>query len=175
MAVVTRFGSPQELDLVPAESGCDAEWTTAIEKLRSLYSLEEDWDGQGAVAPTPAVVDTAIRLAKQLQDDEKVCPLFAIAGVDGTVVFEWHLPAGFLQIEVMTPDCAEQRWVPKGASEAVVTHLRLRRRAIEVRPDHPTPRGSGEREHPPSAAGGHPKRRSPERRVKRGSQEVDTG
>jgi hypothetical protein len=93
------------------------------EKLESLRGLEEDWDGQGAVAPPAGVVDFALDLARRFQEEGKPHPDFAIAGVNGTVVFEWHLAEGFLQVEVTDPDRAERSWLKKGADVTEVSAL----------------------------------------------------
>src|SRR4051812_32505232 len=48
-------------------SGQTQTWTQLIDTLRALRDLEDDWDGQGAEAPHPALVDGAITLARQFQ------------------------------------------------------------------------------------------------------------
>jgi hypothetical protein len=42
-------------------------WHELIDDLLGLRHLEDDWDGQGAVAPQPALVDGAITLAQCFQ------------------------------------------------------------------------------------------------------------
>ena len=49
-----------------------------------------------------------------------------IAGVNGTVFFEWHGSEGYLEIEVTAPDRAEGRVVRKGSEEAEVFTLSRR-------------------------------------------------
>jgi hypothetical protein len=86
-------------------------WATRIDDLLRVRVLEDDWDGQGSPAPDPALVDGSIRLAVLLRDAGCTPPDFAIAGSGGTVLFEWHTPLGYLEIEVESPTVAESRFV----------------------------------------------------------------
>src|SRR4051794_1952575 len=79
-------------------------WSQVIDDLLALRNLENDWDGQGAEAPNPALVDGAITLAQSLRTEGRRPADFAVAGVNGTVVFEWHDSSGYLEIEVTAPD-----------------------------------------------------------------------
>jgi hypothetical protein len=123
MSVTTRFDCPPNLEFVPSELGDDADWPCVLEKLGMFRELADDWDGQGAVAPDAAVVASAIRLATQFHADGRPCPEFALAGVNGTVIFEWHLADGYLEVEVTAQDAAEQRWVAKGSDVVEVSQL----------------------------------------------------
>ena len=49
-----------------------------------------------------------------------------IAGVNGTVYFEWHTPLGYAEIEVTSPFDAEYRWVEKGSDVAKVVSISIR-------------------------------------------------
>src|SRR5688572_25066409 len=90
------------LDPLPAQT-----WGRLIDDLLALRRLEDDWDGQGAIAPPVALVDSAITLAQHLRAIGKPPADFAVAGVNGTVMFEWHHPASYVEIEVTAPDRAE--------------------------------------------------------------------
>jgi hypothetical protein len=85
------------------------------EELRALRHLEDDWDGQGAKVPPPDLVDGAIALALHFQANAMRPADFAAAGVNGTIIFEWHDAAHYLEIEVTAPGRAEGRAVQKGS------------------------------------------------------------
>ncbi|MGL4550481.1 MAG: hypothetical protein ACRC33_04785 [Gemmataceae bacterium] len=56
------------LDQTPA--GVDAgpaAWGEAIDELLRIRSLGDDWDGEGGLAPPPALVDGAIISARTLE------------------------------------------------------------------------------------------------------------
>ena len=84
-------------------------WQTVIDELREFRSLTDDWDGDGAIAPGVAVVDTALSKAIRLRHDYHSPPDRVIAGVNGTVIFEWFLINRLEQIEVFAPDEVEVR------------------------------------------------------------------
>jgi hypothetical protein len=90
-------------------------WSQVIDKLLALRGLEDDWDGQGAKAPPVALVDSAMTLAQHLRASNTRPADYVIAGVNGTVIFEWHGPAEYLEIEVVAPNQAEGRSVRKGS------------------------------------------------------------
>jgi hypothetical protein len=101
-------------------------WSQLIDDLLTLRDLEEDWDCQGAAAPHPAVVDGSITLAQHFQAKKIVPADRVIAGVSGTVFFEWHSSGGYLEIEVTTPDQAECRSVKQGTGVTEVIILSRR-------------------------------------------------
>lgn len=92
-----------------AESACS--WDRVIDDLLSLRQLQDDWDGQGAEAPDPAVVDSALKLALNFRASAMHPADRVVAGVNGTVFFEWFAPTQYLEIEVLAPGAAEGRWV----------------------------------------------------------------
>jgi hypothetical protein len=101
-------------------------WSQVIDDLLALRGLEDNWDGQGAEAPHPALVDGAITLAQSLRRGGPRPADFAVAGVNGTVLFEWHDPTEYLEVEVTAPDRAEGRSVRKGSGETTVFTLSRR-------------------------------------------------
>jgi hypothetical protein len=86
-------------------------WDGLIDRLLALRVLEDDWDGQGASAPDPGVIQFALRLAVQFRGAGKPPADRVLAGVNGTVFFEWHTPAAYTEIEVVAPGRAEGRRV----------------------------------------------------------------
>lgn len=101
-------------------------WDQLIDELLRIRHLEDDWDGEGTEAPHPALVDGAIALAQCLQAMGKQPADRIHAGVNGTVYFEWHMPLGYLEIEITSPVDAEGRWVRTGADQAEVFRLSRR-------------------------------------------------
>jgi hypothetical protein len=119
-AFLTDQDSTRPLDeggLLAAEYGSPqaCTWSQLIDDLLALRTLEDDWDGQGAKAPHPSLVDGAITLAQYLRASGMPPADFATAGVNGTVIFEWHLPTEYREIEVTTPVRAEGRSVRRGS------------------------------------------------------------
>ena len=100
-------------------------WPLLIDDLQALRQLAEDWDGQGAEAPKPGMIDAAVRLAREFQAAQVSPADRAIAGVNGTVYFEWQGTDGYLEIEVM-PGRAEGRAVRKGSDVTEVFALSCR-------------------------------------------------
>jgi len=46
----------------------DNRWRSAEQKLQKAYFMNDDWDGEGAKAPDPRVVSTAIALLRRLRE-----------------------------------------------------------------------------------------------------------
>lgn len=88
-------------------------WDGVIDQLLTLRQLEDDWDGQEAAAPDPGVVDSALRLAVRFHHAGQPPADRVLAGVNGTVFFEWHTPTQYTEIEVVAPGRAEGRRVNK--------------------------------------------------------------
>ncbi len=113
--------------LITAGQGSPLEdrWSLLIDDLLAIRLLEHDWDGQGAAAPSHPIVDAAIRLAQKFSSMNEPVADRIVAGINGTVVFEWHDARGYHEIEVARPDGAEYSWVRPGADRAEVALLRL--------------------------------------------------
>jgi len=93
----------------------EAAWEDRTNELRAIRTLPDDWDGEGSVAPSGALVDGAIGLARILQREDESPPDRIIAGVNGTIFFEWYLPVGYREIEVVAPGSAEDRRLQDGS------------------------------------------------------------
>lgn len=111
------FGAPKH-----EEAGTRA-WSPLMDELLRIRAFPDDWDGEGSEAPSYALVDGAITLALYLQAKGTSPADRVLAGVNGTIFFEWHLSNGYLEIEVTSPKDAESRWVRKGADTAEVLPL----------------------------------------------------
>lgn len=110
----------------PYEEARAQTWHSLIDELLHIRNLEDDWDGEGTEAPHPALVDGAITLAQYLQANGIPSADRVIAGVNGTIYFEWHTPFGYQEIEVLSPMDAECRWVRKGSDVTEVIGLSRR-------------------------------------------------
>ena len=100
-------------------------WNKLLDELHRMLELEDDWDGEGSIAPHPALVSGAITLAQTLKANRCMPADRIVASVNGTVYFEWHTPVLYQEIEVISPLDAEVRWVPKGSDIAQVVPLNL--------------------------------------------------
>lgn len=89
-------------------------WKEVVDRLLDARRLEGDWDGQGAVAPDPALVDRAVAFALSQQQTGCAPPDFAIPTVNGTVVFEWHGSSEYVELEVVSPEQVVRRTAPRG-------------------------------------------------------------
>jgi hypothetical protein len=97
--------------------GCSSEpdaWEARIHDLLKIRSLEDDWDGAGAVAPPPDLVDSAIILAQILRDRGYDAPSRIVPGVNGTVLFEWQHDGIYEELEVTEPLLAEVMQIVPG-------------------------------------------------------------
>lgn len=84
------------------------EWTARLEELDVFRSYGENWDGQGADAISPAIIESAVHLARLLNRQGVAAPSCIVPGVHGTVIFEWQGADGaYLEVEVTAPDRAE--------------------------------------------------------------------
>jgi hypothetical protein len=93
-------------DSAPSD-GETARWDKIFARLQYLRSLNDDWDGQGAVAPAVAVLDRAEALAESLRQQGAVAPSWVVAGPDGEIVFDWQVPGVYLEAEVSGPGLVE--------------------------------------------------------------------
>lgn len=93
--------------LLVARSGKPDLWPKRLDELLRIRTLMDDWDGLGALAPSTALVDSAIILADQLLRAGIDPPSRVVAGVNGTVILEWQQDGVYTEIEVTEPYRAE--------------------------------------------------------------------
>ncbi len=86
----------------------DSIWSDRIDDLLGIRQMEDDWDGQGAPAPTSEVVDSALVLALLLKKEGIAPPKLVTQGPSGGVHFDW-LPGGgkYIELRVLRPYQAE--------------------------------------------------------------------
>jgi len=101
---------PKEgLDSVSAPSRESvAGWKNCIDRLMVYRQHEEDWDGLGAPAISPEIVDSAVILAVQLRQFRVARPVFTVPTFQGSVSFQCQWPdTTTLDIELTEPYSAE--------------------------------------------------------------------
>jgi hypothetical protein len=108
LVVPQTSGLEDDALLVTRSTQPDA-WSERIDELLDIRRMEDDWDGMGAPAPATALVDSALLLAQILRQDRFVAPCRVVAGLTGTVIFEWQNDGIYSELEVTRPHHAE--WV----------------------------------------------------------------
>lgn len=91
-----------------------ANWQGSIQQIEQLRTLAEDWDGQGATAPMPEVIDSAVQLALLYRSRQTPAPNRIVPGVGGTVIMEWQIADGYCEVEIVRPGYAEGMLVTEG-------------------------------------------------------------
>jgi hypothetical protein len=77
-------------------------WEPAVQRMVEFQHLGDDWDGQGARAPSYDVLASAIGLAYTLHQQGVDPPHRVVPGLDGSVIFEWQDPDGtYTEVEVV--------------------------------------------------------------------------
>ncbi len=112
---------------VVSESQDDTAWERQILELSAFDVLGDDWDGQGAEAPSDALVNSAVHLAEMLRENGVDAPACVVPGVNGTVVLEWQEPGGvYFEIEVTAPGKAEAMLIRPGMLADSWSHFSVR-------------------------------------------------
>lgn len=86
-------------------------WAYVIRSVQGLENLQDDWDGQGAEAPSLAIIRAAIRVAENFQKSCEQPPVTAVATPAGTVLFTWEDQSSYFEFEIASPDRLE--WMQK--------------------------------------------------------------
>lgn len=97
--------APARLHAVNGEQQTVADagpWEPAVQKMVSFQHLGDDWDGQGARAPSKEVLQSAIGLAYTLYQQGVGPPSRVVPGLEDSVIFEWQDPDGtYTEVEVV--------------------------------------------------------------------------
>ena len=83
------------------------EWEQISDALRKLATLQDDWDGQGAVAPTHDIIQSAVEFAHIFRRMGQPAPTTAVATLAGTILFGWHSLTNYFEAEIVAPYLAE--------------------------------------------------------------------
>lgn len=104
---------------MPENSNLRSEETsTWINDLYRIMSLSEDWDGLGAVAPSPLALRAAIELLEQLVSDDVPPPDRVLPTPMGAILIEWQRKEAYLEATVTRTGAIE--WMlesPPGSYE----------------------------------------------------------
>ncbi len=90
-------------------------WEPGVRQILGFRHLGNDWDGFGAEAPSPELLESAIGLAycfyeKGVDPPDRIAP-----GVCGSVIFEWQDPDGtYTELEMDRPLHAEVMVIEPG-------------------------------------------------------------
>lgn len=111
-------------------------WQAIGREVEGMRKLENDWDGDGAVEPSGAVIDAAKGLLAVLA----ACPGWEVpsrvtAMPNGTISFEWDMQGGRAEVEIEKPDLAIVSFIAPGAEVAElmpVSLTDLRRRLMAI-------------------------------------------
>lgn len=121
------YGVTSINDLTPATAavsrGTSAGWHEVIDDLLAAYKLADDWDGQGAKAPSREALATALKLAASLRSSGLRYPDEYGPSVNGEVTFYWKWAASSLLFEVSSAACVSGYEWPPGAARAVRFNL----------------------------------------------------
>ncbi|MFO0965196.1 MAG: hypothetical protein U0793_06375 [Gemmataceae bacterium] len=110
-----RNGAPLGSREQAGANGSVAAWRLAIDKVAAFATLEDDWDGLGAQAPTPELLQSALGLAHAFLQNGVSAPDAVVPGLDGSITFEWHHPGGsYTEIQVDRPLHAEVMVIESG-------------------------------------------------------------
>lgn len=91
---------PRQSDyLISVDRSGTSLWRSAFARLAELRSLNDDWDGAGAAAPGPEVVDNAIEAARHLSSQWPP-PTRIVPDINGAVCFEWEGDGGAIEVEI---------------------------------------------------------------------------
>ena len=85
------------------DDNIDCNWDGILDQIQSFYSLVDDWDGNDSAAPSREFIGSAMRLAYSLKHCSHPAPDRVVAGVNGTVSFE-YAGSPWLEIEVSSDD-----------------------------------------------------------------------
>jgi hypothetical protein len=90
-------------------------WEPVVQKIAEFHYLVDGWDGFGAKAPSPELVESAIALAWVFFENGVSPPHCVTTGVDGAVILEWQDPDGTVtEGEIVRPLYAEVMVIEPG-------------------------------------------------------------
>ena len=103
----SRAATPSELAFCGI--GPRNDWETVIDELLRMRELQDDWDGEGSIAPEKALVDDVTSYTYWRKKENELAPARVIATVNGTICLEWTINGLFIEYEFVEPDRVEVR------------------------------------------------------------------
>jgi len=108
--IVLPTPTPAQTLLFSVEAQNVEQWETLEARVFSFRSLGNDWDGEGALAPKPEVVNTAIdfvRLLKRNEQFYQFAPTQLSIDPTGAIIFEWRVGSVYADAEISGPRTVE--------------------------------------------------------------------
>ena len=94
----------------------------AIESLLQLGVIGEDWDGEGAAAPIPELIESALQLLRLPEfTDQLPIPSRVVPVNDGRIVLDFYLGKTYLSARIDSPGRARVMIVEPGQSPRFVS------------------------------------------------------
>jgi len=79
-------------------------WNRQILRIGELRGLKDNWDGEGARAPSQDILDSLQEILRlHGASGNYPAPSRMTPTVDGTIVIEWHSPPIFRSLEIVRP------------------------------------------------------------------------
>jgi hypothetical protein len=105
---------------VSPTSSIPTEWDLkqkdAVDELLQLRNLGDNWDGDGALAPIPELVDGAIEFINQRR--YPMPPSRIVPVNDGRITLEWEIHGYYFSLRIESPSNGRQMVVmPNGDTE----------------------------------------------------------
>lgn len=94
------------------EATYEVEWDRRFRDLNGIAGLKDNWDGEGAEAPTQALWRSARDLLLHMRDQNELPPTRIVPTFDGTVLIEWQGPYGYRECEITSPFLVEWFFQP---------------------------------------------------------------
>jgi len=89
------------------EAQLQERWRDAFARLRALFYLDSNWDGEAALAPDPARLQCANDLMSALEEEGWSPPSRILPTFDGNVLLEWQTPNTYEEAEITSPGRVE--------------------------------------------------------------------
>jgi hypothetical protein len=111
---------------IQADIGVIGRWAEREAELLKIRKYRDNWDGFGADAPDPELVDVAISFLRELRARNEMTPPGRVAlSPDGLVAIEWQKGDSFLRAEVQNLREVEWMSVVPGEQTRFITESLL--------------------------------------------------
>lgn len=99
------------------------DWDDAIDSLSRIAMLDDNWDGEGALAPKAAALRGAILFLQQIyRTSTNTAPTRIVPDSDGAIIFEWQTPDVYIEARIENGDDVEWMIVPSAGSVIHTTY-----------------------------------------------------
>ena len=99
--------SGSELDNITSPTGFALrtidEWPRQLSRIAKLKLLKDNWDGEGAIAPSRELLQSLAHLLRIHQENGYPAPSRIVPTVDGIIAIEWQMPPRFASLEIARP------------------------------------------------------------------------